>query len=203
MAKNKQGSGKHPGGRPTEYREEYARMAYVACTEGGFTDVKLAKLFGVAKQTIYNWKREHPEFLDSIIRGKDEFDVAKAEECLLKRVTGYRYTEVTRERNDQGQMVVSKKVGKHIPPDVKAITFFLINRSRDGRWRRIQSVEVTGKNGGPLEHRHSVDDPEVWKSLIESVTTNTSTGRLPNGRGDDYETQETSAEENDRGTPGE
>ena len=72
------------GGRPTDYDDSYVHMAYVACVEGGFTDLKLGKLFKVTKQTIYNWQRAHPEFKAAIIEGKDEFDVMHAEQSLLK-----------------------------------------------------------------------------------------------------------------------
>ncbi len=144
---------KRKGGRPTDYDpENYPRMAYVACMDGGFTDVKLAKLFGVSKATINNWKKEHPEFFDSIVRGKDEFDCAAAENCLLKRVKGFRYTEITREPSSKepDKMVVTKKVSKMVVPDTKAIQFFLINRSRrdpqtgEKRWNQISQTLIKG-----------------------------------------------------------
>ena len=83
---------KHPGGAPTKYREEYARMAYVACSTGGFTDKKLADLFGVSRRTIDYWKHKHLEFLRSIKKAKLEFDSSVVEKAFLKRCTGFRYT---------------------------------------------------------------------------------------------------------------
>ncbi len=59
------GKSENTVGRPTDYEERFCQMAYVACSEGGFTDKKLAKLFGVCESTINTWKREYPEFRDT------------------------------------------------------------------------------------------------------------------------------------------
>ena len=139
-------------------------MAYVACVEGGFTDVKLAKLFGVSKSTINLWKRVHPEFSDSTRRGKDQYNRLDAEKSLLKLIKGFRYTETTKEakpivtkNTETGEeeiigekLLVTKKVHKFIPPNERSIRFFLKNRD-PARWRDTQAVEVTGNDGGPIK----------------------------------------------------
>ncbi|MBU2652685.1 MAG: helix-turn-helix domain-containing protein [Bacteroidetes bacterium] len=127
-------------------------MAEVACREGGLTDVKLAKLFGVAKSTINLWKKEHPDFSDSIKKGKDDWDSEKIENSLAKRALGFSYTETTKEprliKKPDGDittsdMVVTKKVTKLIVPDTTAQIFWLKNR-QPKRWRDRHEVEVTG-----------------------------------------------------------
>ena len=142
-------SSKNQGGRPPKFKEEYIRMAYVACSEGGFTNPKLAKLFNVSKTTINTWKKECPEFLTAIKTAKDFWDVLIAEKSMLKRVTGFRYTETTREPDESGVMVIVKKVSKLIPPDVKACDIWLCNRNPE-RWKKLKHVEMTGKDGEPL-----------------------------------------------------
>jgi len=129
-------------GRPTDYQEQFVDMAYVACKEGGFTDVKLAKLFNVSKSTIANWKNEYPEFLDSIKKGKDEFNLADAEDSQLKLVKGHYYYEITKEPTvlDDKKLVVTKKVRKYIPPNPTSLIFFLKNRDPE-RWRDKQVHE--------------------------------------------------------------
>ncbi|MBC2712877.1 MAG: hypothetical protein HGJ94_18365 [Desulfosarcina sp.] len=180
-------------------------MAFVACSEGGLTDVKLSNLFDVSKSTITRWKNEFPEFWASIKRGKDIFDCATAETCLLKRIKGYRYSEVTREPvpvykdtpvldedgiqflDEDGnpvtkkvvvgvELAITKKVSKSVAPDVKAITFFLTNRNPD-RWKMIKHVELTGKEGGPIGVKV---DP--WEEMLKSVTKANS-DELPNKSG--------------------
>lgn len=137
-------------GQPTKFQDKYIHFAYVACKEGGFTDLKLAELFKVSKATINNWKKDYPHFLDSIKKGKDEWDCASAEKSMLKRVVGFRYTETTREANIiKGGLSITKKVSKFIPPDVKACDIWLCNRNPK-RWRKLKHVELTGKDGSAL-----------------------------------------------------
>lgn len=139
---------KLPGGSPTKYDVKFNKMAETACERLGATDKDLAALFNVGEKTIYNWKNEHSEFLQAIKRGKDVFDIAIAETCLKKRVTGYTYTEVTSERGKDGNLVVTKEVQKELAPDTTALIFFLKNRSKD-RWRDKQDLDLnaTGSLG--------------------------------------------------------
>ena len=149
MTKRKPKSEHKKDGRPTDYRKEYNDMACVACVEGGFTDKKLGKLFKVSEQTINAWKNKHPKFLESIKKGKDEFNVMLAENSLLKRIKGFSYTEVTKEpsifKDAAGKLVgtelkITKKVTKKIIPDPTSIIFFLKNRNRE-RWPDKQRLE--------------------------------------------------------------
>jgi hypothetical protein len=138
---------KHPGGRPTKYKPEYAEQAYKLACEG-FTDKKIAGFFKVREKTINNWKKIHSEFLQSLKRGKDEFDNDVIEASLAKRASGYQYTEVTKaisketdRKTGKAKMVTIKEVTKEIAPDPTSMIFWLKNRRPD-RWRDKQSIEV-------------------------------------------------------------
>jgi hypothetical protein len=166
----KQHSGRRPG-RPRSYKPEFAHQAKVACKEGGFTDLKLALLFKVSKSTINNWKKDFPEFLDSIKEGKDFFDTTHVEKSFLKRAIGYRYTEnhqeliwvddpkakqPTKEEEEAGEKrklkpkyLTVKKIRKEVVPDSKAAMDWLCNRN-PGRWKKLKHVELTGKDGTDL-----------------------------------------------------
>ena len=164
--KNNKGKKESPKkmGTPTKYRKNYARMAYELCAETGLTDKKLAAVFDVCEKTINNWKHEHEKFLQSIQRGKDKFNCGKAENSLFKLVMGFHYIETTKEAKpivikdtETGEekisgdrLLVTKKVRKFIPPNDRALRFFLKNRD-PARWRDTQAVEVTGKDGGPIQ----------------------------------------------------
>ena len=150
-------------GAPTKYRQEYSDMAFTACSEGGFTDVNLSKLFKVSKSTINLWKKEHREFSDSIRRGREDWDSVKIERALVKLALGSRFTETTMEPSkvvtvdpetgekiEDSKMVVTKKVRKMIVPNDRAIRFWLKNRQPE-RWRDTQAVEVTGNDGGAIK----------------------------------------------------
>jgi len=164
------------GGRPTKYHPDFVHLAYIACKEGGFTDLSLSKLLKVSKTTINNWKKEHPEFYAAVKKGKDEHDCEKVEASFLKRAKGFRYVETTRELQQvlsqpapvslqptdgtdasthqpeavaTFEMVVTKRVSKVYPPDAKACMDWLCNRNPD-RWKKMKHVEVTGKDGENL-----------------------------------------------------
>ena len=145
-------------GQPTKYEKRFNQMAYVVCVEGGFTDLKLAKLFSVDKATITNWKHASPKFYDSIRKGKDEFNVAIAENSLLKRVKGGKVRETTREAKivhlngvpimgEDGkiktELKTTKIVTKQVAPSDKALEFFLKNRD-PSRWPNKHDVNVSG-----------------------------------------------------------
>jgi hypothetical protein len=131
-----------PVGRPSLYRPEYARIAYLHCLKAGATDAELAELFDVAESTINNWKHDHPEFLESIKKGKAPVD-DKVEDALLSRALGYMHPDVH-------VAVVEKKVVltdlvKHYPPSEVACIFWLKNR-RPETWREKSTVEHEGLN---------------------------------------------------------
>jgi hypothetical protein len=127
---------KHPGGRPTEYRAEYAEQAKKLC-EVGFTDQQLAEWFGVAKQTIYNWQAAHPEFLYSIKLGKDAPD-DRTERSLYHRANGFEWYEeqpfkLKEVRWENGNRIESERVEvvrvlRVAPPDATSAIFWLKNR---------------------------------------------------------------------------
>lgn len=148
-------------GRPTKYKPEYAEMAGKLCQEKGYTDKNLATHFKVNESTINNWKRRYSEFLESLKKGKDEFDSQVVEQALLKRATGYSYDETTREpvivvkgvvdknaidedetveQAVESSLVVTKVVTKQVAPDVTAQIFWLKNR-RPGRWSDVKEIK--------------------------------------------------------------
>jgi len=74
-------------GRESEYREEYAVQAMKLCRLGA-TYEDLADFFGVTCTTLNRWQCTHPEFRDSVKRGKIIADVAAASR-LYTRACGY------------------------------------------------------------------------------------------------------------------
>ena len=148
-------------GAKTKYYKKYAKMAEVACREGGFTDLKLSKLFSVSKATITNWKKNFPEFLASLKKGKDDWDSEKVKNSLLKRATGFSFTEITRRAitkkdqtgdiikdengNDKIFFQVSKTVKKTHPPDTGACVVWLTNRKASEWSRNVDQSKSSDK----------------------------------------------------------
>jgi hypothetical protein len=90
-------------GRPSLYREEFAEQARKLCLLGA-TDKELADFWGVSVQTYYDWQKAHPEFLESIMRGKILADAEVASK-LHQRACGYTVSAVKLYRQDDGSVL--------------------------------------------------------------------------------------------------
>ena len=142
-------------GRPTKFSPDMIGRAYDLCREAGLTDAQLGRAFGVARSSICLWKTEHPEFGEALKRAKEEFDTKVVEASLLKRAKGYRYDEVVMEPcvvRKKGELpelsdpalAVTKRMRKHMPGDVRAMVFWLKNRSPE-RWRDRQEIDLAAE----------------------------------------------------------
>jgi hypothetical protein len=118
------------GGRPTEYRPEFAVMAHGLC-QAGATDFELAEEFDVDVRTIYRWKAKYPEFCQALKMGKENPD-DRMEASLYHRGIGYSHHSVKIMSID-GVIHVEPFV-EHYPPDTAAAFIWLKNR-RPEAWR--------------------------------------------------------------------
>lgn len=99
----------------------------------GATDEDIIARLGISRSAFYEYKKNILDFSDSLKESKSVVD-AKVESALLRRALGFEYDEVTKERNDKGELVVTKIVKKQIVPDTTAQIFWLKNRRAD-KWR--------------------------------------------------------------------
>ncbi|WP_313386917.1 hypothetical protein [Chishuiella sp.] len=136
---------KNKVGRPTDYKVEYNEQVYKLCLLGA-TDSEIGDFFNVSEVTINAWKKEYPEFLKSIKKGKEYADANVANK-LYNRALGYKHEE-DKIFNDQGVPLIVPTV-KHYPPDTTAAIFWLKNR-QPAKWREKQEVETTIKVEQPL-----------------------------------------------------
>jgi transposase-like protein len=151
-----------PAGRPSKYKTEYAEQAYKLCLLGA-TDKEMADILDVTESTFNLWKQQHEEFSESLKRGKEQADAEVAKK-LYHRAIGYEHPEIIT-ANYQGQITDTMTVTKHYAPDPTAAIFWLKNR-QPAKWRDKQDVELTGKNGGPVEVQN-LTDAEIEKRLAE------------------------------------
>jgi hypothetical protein len=129
---------KRPAHRPSAYRKEYAAIAHRHCLLGA-TDADLAAAFSVSEKTINTWKQVHPEFLQSLKRGKTEADAVIAE-SLFNRAKGFRQKAVKIFNTDEG--TIEHEYQEYYPPETAAAIFWLKNR-QPGRFRQNPEVAVT------------------------------------------------------------
>lgn len=126
-------------GAPTKYNSEYNDQVYKLCLLGA-TDKDLADFFNVSESTINNWKNEHPQFLESIKRGKQIADSNVADR-LYQRALGFEHdSEEIKVIEGYIERVPVRKV---YPPDPTSAIFWLKNRQPE-RWRDKQEVESNG-----------------------------------------------------------
>jgi hypothetical protein len=126
--------------RPSKFKDEYQTLCK-KLAEFGLTDKQMASALDITEQTFNNWKISHPEFFESLKKGKD-FSDAKVERSLYERATGYEHYE-DKIFNDNGSPMVVPTI-KRYPPSDTALIFWLKNR-QPGKWRDKQEIEHSGE----------------------------------------------------------
>lgn len=141
MVDEKRGKDTTGRGRPTKFTpvlvEQAARMF-----ELGLTDEQVSYAIGIARATLSNWKKDNPDFLDTIKKAKAAAD-SQVEVSLFKRAIGYEHEAVKIFCNKDGKATQVPYV-EHYPPDTGACIFWKKNRDPD-RWKDKRDV---GDSGG-------------------------------------------------------
>lgn len=138
-------------GRPSAYKDTFPIDAEKLCRLGA-TDEELAREFGVATSTFYEWKKLYPEFSEAIKRGKTVSDYQVADR-LHQRAMGFEFDEahpvkLKEIKYENGKKVAEREyvetvmVHKVVPPDTTAAIFWLKNR-RSGDWRDKHEIAHT------------------------------------------------------------
>lgn len=138
-------------GRPTKYDVKYNDQAYKLCLLGA-KDTEIADFFDVSEQTINAWKKEFPEFLESLKRGKTIAD-ANVGQRLYERALGFEHDSEEIKvvsMGKEGSSIERVPIRKIYPPDTVAAIFWLKNR-QSGKWRDKQDVEQSGGTDNKLE----------------------------------------------------
>jgi len=148
-------------GQPTIYKDEYCEQAEKLC-KLGMTDAELASFFDVTETTINNWKLKHPEFFESIKKGKYLADGNVAER-LYQRAIGFEHpSEEIKILNDEGKQRITRvPITKIYPPDTAAAIFWLKNRQR-AKWRD----KVETEHSGSIENRQIVYEQQKGNEPI-------------------------------------
>lgn len=137
-------------GKIKYYREDYAQTAF-QIAQTGCTEYELARYMGVHPTTIDRWKNEHPEFKQAIKDAKLVAD-SKVQRALYERACGYTHKELQTMEGIDGKgepYSYTKTIERHVPPDVKAIIFWLTNRQKE-HWMDVR------KNESRLEYKFSL-----------------------------------------------
>ena len=104
----------------------------------GATDNDLAEAYDVHPDTVQNWKKQRPDFFESLKDWKAQAD-QEVEKALFQRAKGYvtKETKVLANSADP-QNPVLVTIEKHYPPDTAAAVVWLGNRKPD-TWKKDPS----------------------------------------------------------------
>lgn len=105
----------------------------------GASEEEIAKRLGIAYSTFNVYKSQKSELSEALKKGAEIVDT-EVENALLKRALGYNYNETTKERNEDGELVVTKIVTKQVAPDTTAQIFWLKNRCPDN-WKDKKEID--------------------------------------------------------------
>lgn len=109
-------------GRPTDYEVAHCETV-IALGREGKSKAYIAAELDVSRQTLENWCKAHPEFLDALTRAMT-FAQAWWEDAGQKGMVADKFNA----------SVWSRSMAARFPED----------------WREVRSNEVTGKDGAPL-----------------------------------------------------
>lgn len=124
-------------GRPTKFVPEYVEQAFKLALLGA-RDADIADFFNIDESTLNEWKKRHPDFYESLKRGKLVADAEVAEK-LYRRALGYSH-EAVKIFIHEGQPITVPYT-QHYPPDTTACIFWLKNR-QPNKWRDKVEVEA-------------------------------------------------------------
>lgn len=111
----------------------------------GLTDEQIAHNIGIRRETLYTWKKEHPNINNALKKGKEVVD-RQVENALLKNALGFEYEETKTiiEISPDGEKKQRvEKIKKYSPPNSTSQIFWLKNR-KPAEWRDRRETEITG-----------------------------------------------------------
>lgn len=146
-------------GRPTKYNPDFHPQLVKLLASKGLIDTEISKELEISEATLNNWKNEHPLFLESIKKGKEEIDDI-VENALFKRAIGYEHSEDDIKVCDK-KIVITPTI-KHYPPDTAAAFIWLKNRRPD-KWRDKKDVDFNGKIQLSIE-----DSKNIVKEILKN-----------------------------------
>ena len=115
------------------YRDEFAAQA-AEMTRAGTGCLEIAGKLGISMRDMERFQKEHPEFAEAL--SVDH----QIELSLVRRALGLTYEEIYLEENIDRQTgevtetLKRKTVRKSVPPDIRAVLFYLKNRLPE-RWK--------------------------------------------------------------------
>lgn len=166
-------------GRPSKFKAEYGEMLIKHMREGGSIE-SFGALIQCSKQTIYNWFDNHEEFLDA--RKTGEPGLYHFYENMGKMIATGQLRRVKSETavlDNNGKVQFDKEGRPVMNREYEATTgnstawIFLTKNLLN--WRDKRDVELTGKDGGPMEFSNISN--EELKGRIDALIQKRNAGK--------------------------
>ena len=122
--------------RFSDYRPSLSAHARQLC-ELGLSDSEIARVLEVSPVAFDRLRLDHPEFKDALCRDPKKA-VELCEAALLRLATGYDVEEI-KATIYRGKVTYVRTI-KHIPPNLHALEFVLLNRN-PVKWRTPHKIE--------------------------------------------------------------
>lgn len=130
-----------------------------AWARDGLTEDQIAHNMGIARSTLWERKKNHPDISNALKRGKEVTDIF-VENALYRRAIGYNATDehIVYKYEDGVPIPVEKTVNKrHIPGDITAQIRWLKNRKSDVRFDRKYKEMDSGTDEKLKEYFEKLD----------------------------------------------
>lgn len=131
---------KHAGGRPSNYPkinlDDVKKWAKI-----GLSNDQIAQALEISIESLYDYQRDYPEFLQALKSGKENPD-DRIERALFERAAGYIAPEEKLFYDSNTGAIASQTVLKQYPPDTAAAIIWLKNR-RPEKWRENPEHQPT------------------------------------------------------------
>ena len=159
-------------GRPTKYNPEYGDRL-IEHMKGGNSLEAFCSLIGVSKQTAYQWLEKYPEFYDARKRGEGHLHLFYENMGKVLASGQMRRVKSEKARVDKDGKPYLDANGKAIYDreyeyTAGSTTAWIFLCKNLIFWRDRKDIEVSGKEGKPIEYKDMSDD-ELLK-YIEKLT---------------------------------
>lgn len=168
-----------------EWAESGEKLTILAAwARAGKTDDEIAKLIGISRSTLGEWKKKHEKIGEALSTGKDYAD-RLIENSLYKAALGYTvtnrkpiktrhvtYKNGTKAAEDEKIEYAEETV--HVAADVKAIIFWLENRMPDWRkkYEQIKNSNEEDGNGTGMIVMGTEQAADIKKLIEEAQKQN-------------------------------
>ena len=158
-----------------------------AWARAGKTDEQIAKLTGISRSTLSEWKKNHEGIREALSTGK-EFANRMVENSLYKKALGFSvpvkkafkvrqviYDENGKKKEEKEELKTIEET-HYVEPDTRAIMFFLTNRMPEF-WAMKQAEAVADEAEGGGTICMDTREMEEVKKKIEEEKANAEEGQ--------------------------